>query len=118
MSCSIRLRRRRWKALASRPCFSGCTRSSPSPAVAGDVRHRLCTEIQRRFVAEGIVIPFPTHELHLNRAPASLTRALLHARSDDTVHQQPRFDSPGRIPPTPHSAVPTDQKADARYHLD
>ena len=39
----------------------------PEPGVAGDVRHRLCTEVQRRFVAEGIVIPFPTHELHLNR---------------------------------------------------
>ena len=42
----------------------------PDPGLAGGVRHRLCTEVQRRFVADGIVIPFPTHELHLNRVPS------------------------------------------------
>ncbi len=38
----------------------------PDPGLSGDVRHRLCTEIQRRFTEEGIVIPYPTHELHVN----------------------------------------------------
>ncbi len=48
----------------------------PEPGLSGNVRHRLCAEIQRRFTEEGIVIPYPTHELHVNsRAPHELYRA-------------------------------------------
>ena len=72
------------------------------PGLAGDVRHRLCTEVQRRFVAEGIVIPFPTHELHLNRVPADLTRALETTRDDPLQVQARRYDAASRIPPAPH----------------
>ena len=32
----------------------------PEPGLSGDVKHRLCAEIQRRFTQEGIVIPYPT----------------------------------------------------------
>ena len=31
----------------------------PDPGLSGNVRHRLCAEIQRRFTEEGIVIPYP-----------------------------------------------------------
>jgi small-conductance mechanosensitive channel len=75
----------------------------PEPGLAGGVRHRLCSEIQRRFTADGIVIPYPTHELHLNRVPEGLTRALETARADATPPH--RFDQPSRTPPTPHSLV-------------
>src|SRR5262249_31146038 len=47
----------------------------PDPNLAGGVRHRLCAEIQRRFGEEGIVIPYPTHALHLGRVPSDLTQA-------------------------------------------
>jgi small-conductance mechanosensitive channel len=91
----------------------------PDPGLAGDVRHRLCTEVQRRFVAEGIVIPFPTHELHLNGVPDSLTRALVYPREDDSVQPQPRrFDSPGRTPRPPHAVAPSGQKEAAQHHID
>jgi small-conductance mechanosensitive channel len=91
----------------------------PDPGLVGEVRHRLCTEVQRRFVAEGIVIPFPTHELHLNRVPTELTRALVHPGLDDSLHAQPlRFDTPGRTPPPPHAIAPSDQKEAAQQHSD
>ena len=48
----------------------------PDPGLVGPVRHRLCSEIQRRFAEEGIVIPLPTRELHLSRMPHELARAL------------------------------------------
>ncbi len=75
----------------------------PDPDLAGGVRHRLCTEIQRRFVAEDIVIPFPTHELHLNRVPTDLTRALETTRDDTLPEKARRYDSPTRTPPPPHA---------------
>jgi potassium efflux system protein len=76
----------------------------PEPSLAGEVRHRLCTEVQRRFVEEGIVIPFPTHELHLNRVPLDLTRALETTRSGPTLAQAKRYDVPARTPPSPHTS--------------
>jgi small-conductance mechanosensitive channel len=91
----------------------------PDPGLVGDVRHRLCSEVQRRFVAEGIVMPFPTHELHLNRVPADFTRALVHARTDDSLQPQPhRFDSPSRIPPAPHAVAASEQEAATQHHFD
>jgi len=74
----------------------------PDPSLAGGVRHRLCTEIQRRFAQEAIVIPFPTHELHLNRVPPDLTRALESTRDDPLSAQANRYDPPSRTPRAPH----------------
>ncbi len=77
----------------------------PEPGLAGGVKHRLCAAIQRRFAEEGIVIPFPTHELHLNRVPPDLTRALESTRPDEGVSALPvRFDQPARTPPAPHNS--------------
>src|SRR5262249_8115294 len=73
----------------------------PDPGLAGGVRHRLCTEVQRRFVAEGIVIPFPTHELHVNRVPQDLTRALESTGDEPLPAQARRFDLASRTPPAP-----------------
>jgi small-conductance mechanosensitive channel len=73
----------------------------PEPGLSANVRHRLCSEIQRRFTADGIVIPYPTHELHLNRVPEGLTRAPETGRTDAIPPH--RFDQPSRTPPTPHS---------------
>jgi small-conductance mechanosensitive channel len=92
----------------------------PDPGLAGGVRHRLCTEVQRRFVADGIVIPFPTQELHLNRVPVDLTRALLSARDDDglSAPQPHRYDTATRIPPPPHSMTAAEQKETAQNHAE
>ena len=92
----------------------------PDPGLAGDVRHRLCTEVQRRFVADGIVIPFPTHELHLNRVPADLTRALVSDHEDDGLSSEKphRFDPAGRTPPAPHSPAVAEQKETAQNRSD
>jgi small-conductance mechanosensitive channel len=79
----------------------------PEPGLSGGVRHRLCSEIQRRFTADGIVIPYPTHELHVNRVPDSLARALETARAD--VIPPHRFDQPSRTPPLPRSLVAAPQ---------
>jgi len=86
----------------------------PDPSLSGGVRHRLCAEIQRRFVEEGIVIPFPTHELHLNRVPPDLTRSLETTRDDPLNVQAHRYDPASRIPSAPHglgAAHETDESA-------
>ena len=46
----------------------------PDPALVGPVRHRLCSEIQRRFAEEGIVIPLPTRQLHVSGLLHELAR--------------------------------------------
>jgi potassium efflux system protein len=92
----------------------------PDPNLAGGVRHRLCAEIQRRFGEEGIVIPYPTHELHVNRVPADLTQALQAGRSDHAPAASPvRFDLASRTPPTRHGppaaldpATPDERKSE------
>ncbi|HZW32374.1 MAG TPA: mechanosensitive ion channel domain-containing protein [Isosphaeraceae bacterium] len=48
----------------------------PEPARAAPVRHRLCAAIQQRFAEEGIVIPLPSRDLHVQRLPHDLARAL------------------------------------------
>jgi small-conductance mechanosensitive channel len=68
------------------------------PGLAGPVRHRLCTEIQRRFAEEGIVIPLPTRELHLSGSPHDLTRVL-------EPPQPHRYDPSSQTPPVPHGPV-------------
>ena len=77
----------------------------PEPGLAGDVRHRLCAEIQRRFTEEGIVIPYPTHELHVNnRALLVPPRAPESTRDDGHSAYPHRYDAATKTPPTPHVA--------------
>ncbi|MGP0070223.1 MAG: mechanosensitive ion channel family protein [Isosphaeraceae bacterium] len=71
----------------------------PDPSLVGPVRHRLCSEIQRRFAENGIVIPLPTHELHVSRMPDDGIRA-----GEPT--QPLRHDSAARTPPEPHLSIP------------
>jgi potassium-dependent mechanosensitive channel len=79
----------------------------PDPGLSGNVRHRLCAEIQRRFTEEGIVIPFPTHELHVNNsANSGSTRALESTRDDSLSGHPHRFDPAAKTPPTPHVVGP------------
>jgi small-conductance mechanosensitive channel len=72
------------------------------PGLAGGVRHRLCAEIQRRFAAEQIVMPFPTQELHLGRVPFELAQALTAPRDESVPGQVHRVDSTTKTPPPPH----------------
>ena len=77
----------------------------PEPGLAGDVQHRLCAEIQRRFTEEGIVIPYPTHELHVNnRAGYGPSHALEPSRDDGHSAYPHRFDAAAKTPSTPHVA--------------
>jgi small-conductance mechanosensitive channel len=86
----------------------------PEPGLAGTVRHRVCSEIQRRFAKEGIVIPYPTQEFHLSRVPNDLTEAIVTSRQD----QQPsrRHDTASRTPPAPHAVGTTTRPAVAPNH--
>jgi potassium-dependent mechanosensitive channel len=89
------------------------------PGLAGDVRHRVCAEIQRRFAAEQIVMPFPTQELHLGRLPLELARALAAPREEQSPGQAVRFDQTAKTPPPLHgSAGPVAIDDVARYRTD
>lgn len=66
----------------------------PDPGLVGPVRHRLCSEIQRRFADEGIVIPMPTRELFINAAS--------HGIVNPTEPQPARRDAAAFVPPEPH----------------
>jgi potassium efflux system protein len=77
----------------------------PEPALAGNVRHRLCSEIQRRFSQEGFVIPFPTQELHVNnKAAGDLLLAVESPPVNASTAPPIRFDVAAKNPPTPHVA--------------
>jgi len=81
----------------------------PEPALAGRVRHRLCSEIQRRFAKEGVIIPYPTQEFHLSRVPSDLTEAIVTSRQDPQPARRP--DPSSRTPPPPHGAYPAPRPA-------
>jgi small-conductance mechanosensitive channel len=75
----------------------------PDPGLCGGVKHRLCAEIQRCFTQEGIVIPYPTHELHVNnRVPQELPLALETQPDEPLVTHPYRHDPATRTPPAPH----------------
>ena len=78
----------------------------PEPALVGPVRHRLCSEIQRRFAEEGIVIPLPTRELHVSRMTHELARAL--------ELQPVRRDAAAIAPPEPHARRAAGARVDDR----
>jgi potassium efflux system protein len=75
----------------------------PDPGLAGRVKHRLSSEVQRRFGEANVGIPYPTHEVHLCRVPDDLTRVLEQPRwaPGTTVH---RPDTASHAPPPPHVA--------------
>jgi small-conductance mechanosensitive channel len=76
----------------------------PEPGLSGTVKHRLCAEIQRRFTQEGIVIPYPTHELHLNnRLPHQLARALESTDIEPVAVHPYRYDPASKTAPAPHA---------------
>jgi potassium efflux system protein len=70
----------------------------PDPGVSGKVRHRLCTQIQKRFAEAGIQIPLPRHELRVETSVVDATdptRAHSNAR---------RIDDAEAVPPIPKLA--------------
>ena len=75
----------------------------PEPGLVGRVKHRLSSEVQRRFAEAGIGIPYPTHEVHLCRVPEDLTRAIEITREAAGLAVT-RIDPAGVTPPTPHLA--------------
>jgi potassium efflux system protein len=86
----------------------------PEPSLSGKVKHRLCAAIQRQLTAEGIVIPFPTRELHLNGVPDGLASELELARAHSaSLH---RFDSSTQTPPAPRSLAAGARKIDQPQH--
>jgi hypothetical protein len=74
----------------------------PDPTCIGSVKHRLCAEITRQFSEAKIVIPRPTHEVHLCRVPDDLTRVLDQPRWLSGGAAALRLDAAGAIPPAPH----------------
>jgi len=84
----------------------------PDPSLMGRVRHRLCTEIHRRFAEEDIQIPFPIHELHLNRIPEELTKALQSSKPG-TLLGANRLDQASRTLAGPHNAADLASKSTA-----
>jgi potassium efflux system protein len=67
----------------------------PEPALVGPVRHRLCSEIQRRFAEEGIVIPLPARDLFVSGMPHELARSL--------EPHSTRRDGAAIVPPESHA---------------
>jgi potassium efflux system protein len=75
----------------------------PDPGLCGNVRHRLCAEIQHRFSHEQINIPLPAQELLVSRIPDDLTQALVSGRQDP-AHPH-RVDPASPTPPPPHGLI-------------
>ncbi len=79
----------------------------PDPGLVGPARHRLCSEIQRRFADEGIVIPMPTRELRLT----GMTPELEHSLEKP---QPIRRDAAAITPPEPHALRTADVRREER----
>jgi potassium efflux system protein len=75
----------------------------PDPGHVGRVKHRLSSEVQRRFAGAQISIPYPTQEVHLCRVPDDLTRVLEQPRGLSSSGGS-RFDLGAPAPPAPHLA--------------
>jgi potassium efflux system protein len=75
------------------------------PNFAGRVRHRLCSEIHRKFEQEGIVMPFPIQQLFFETAPGELAKRTGVSSGDATRSDTPRnlrIDPAENARPTPH----------------
>jgi len=71
----------------------------PDPSLAARVRHRLFSQIQRRFSSEGIAVPIPRHEIFLQAEGD--TGAIVEGITTTSIDFS-RLD-PGRAtPPGPH----------------
>ena len=93
--------------------FSLCV-MVPDPGLAGRVKHRLYTQIQRRFDAAGLQIPLPTQTLLVNSSgfpPSSSTVA-----SIDTASV--RFDASSDTPPGPSARLKREPVEDAHRAVD
>jgi potassium efflux system protein len=77
----------------------------PDPSLVGPVRHRLCSEIQRRFAQEGVVIPLPARQLHFGPIPHDLARALEVVEPDHSEPRRGRLDPPAPMPPGRHAGI-------------
>jgi potassium efflux system protein len=64
----------------------------PDPSYPGRVRHRLCTQIQKRFAEAGIQIPLPSHEL---RVESTIVESVLKVTGL-------RLDEAAVMPSSPH----------------
>ncbi len=76
----------------------------PEPSLGGRVRHRLLTQIQKRFRDAGIQIPFPAQELRVLSVPGSAIEvASEYARVDvpSPTPPRPRFRPPLVVAPPP-----------------
>lgn len=73
------------------------------PGLVGKTRHRVCAAIQRKFTELGIAMPYPTHELHVSRAPHELAQALAPPPRPHPAGN--RADAPAHAPPPPHVIV-------------
>ncbi len=68
----------------------------PDPSFPLKVKHRICTQIQKKFAAAGIVIPLPLHELRVD--PAMLDSAMRGGQPPEAQ----RAGHPGSALPPPH----------------
>lgn len=67
----------------------------PDPSLGSRVRHRLLSQVQKRFVEADIVIPLPTHALRLQNIGEPALRA------SETVVDFHRLDRAEVVPPPP-----------------
>ncbi len=74
------------------------------PGLSSKTKHRLYKAVQDRFSREEIVLPYPTHELHVSRVPQDLTQALT---TPSRQTQAQRVDPPANQPPGPHVLIAT-----------
>lgn len=89
----------------------------PEPGLSGDVKHRLCAEIQRRFNEEGIVIPYPTHELHVNNRVSRVVQGDRETGPNQAPFMQPyRYDVGSKAPPAPHAPTASGQPGNEHEH--
>jgi potassium efflux system protein len=71
----------------------------PEPSLASRIRHRLLSQIQKRFADAGIEIPLPTQELRVQ----SITESAVDPR--EAVYDLPRRHRPSATPPAPRFAT-------------
>ena len=68
----------------------------PDPSLGGRVKHRLFSQIQKRFADEGIQIPLPTQKLLVKSYDAAPSRAF------NPYTETQRVDPPSQTPPLRH----------------
>ncbi|WZO96971.1 mechanosensitive ion channel [Isosphaeraceae bacterium EP7] len=74
----------------------------PDPSLGGRVKHRLCTQIQKRFEAAGILMPPPTREVTLRQAESAGNDLTVVSRTSAKPAVEFRADPPVPTPTAPH----------------